>query len=125
MVLRQKRFEVEPCDGDTFSVYDPLLPTLETIIFICIAFLQWRYKDHTVTGHIDLLSLESLLLASYSSWVDSEKMVSELIWKQFAHRDSNLQLKNQVAMLTGSLNGMSPLSLRGLQLCLLDRLLAC
>jgi hypothetical protein len=124
MVLRQKCFQVEPFDGDTFAVYDSLLPTLETIIFICIAFLQWRYEDHTVTGRIDLLSLESLLLASYSSWVDSERMISELIWKQFAHRDPNLQLKNQIAILTGSLNGMSPLSLRGLELCLLDQLLA-
>ncbi|OOQ86551.1 hypothetical protein PEBR_20798 [Penicillium brasilianum] len=123
MTLKHKRLEMELSDGDTFSVHDPLFPTLETIIFICIAFLQERHEGHMIIGRIDLLSLESLLFASYSSWVDSERMLSELVWNQFAHRDQNLQLKNQIATITGSLSGMNPLALRGLELCLLNRLL--
>jgi hypothetical protein len=123
MILRQKRLGVELCDGDALSVDDPLLPTLEIIIFICVAFLQGRYEDHMILGRIDLLSLESLLFASYSSWVDSEKMLSELVWNQFAHREQNLQLKNQIATITGSLSGINPLALRGLELCLLNRLI--
>jgi hypothetical protein len=73
-----------------------------------------------IIGRIDLLSLESLLFASYSSWIDSEKMLSELVWNQFAQQ--NLQLKNQIATITGSLSGINPLALRGLELCLLNRL---
>jgi hypothetical protein len=120
MKLRQKRLGVELCDEDTLSVDDPLLPTLEIIIFICVAVLQGRYEDHMIIGRIDLLSLESLLFASYSSWIDSEKMLSELVWNQFAQQ--NLQLKNQIATITGSLSGINPLALRGLELCLLNRL---
>jgi hypothetical protein len=124
--LRQQRLEKEPSDGCASSERDPSLSTLSTIIFICVAFLQGKneaYQDHMTIERIDLQSLDSLLMDSHSIWVDSERMLSELVWNQFAHTEQNLQLKNQIGTITGSLIGISPLALRGLELCLLDQLI--
>lgn len=124
--LRQQRLEKDPSDRYISSERDPSLSTLPTILFICVAIVQGRhetYQDHMMTERIDLHSLDSLLLDSHSIWVDSERMLSELVWDQFAHTEQNLHLKSQIGTITESLSGISPLALRGLELCLLDQLI--
>lgn len=60
-------------------------------------------------GQIDLRSLESLLLDSRNMWVNSEE-ISDLVWNQFAHREQNLYLKNQITELAVSLRGLTCMS---------------
>jgi hypothetical protein len=122
-LLRQKCSEKKPHDRDIYSEHGPEMSVFATIIFICVGITQWRHEDNINTWRIDLPSLESLLFTSYEIWVDSEEKLSELIWDQFAHRKENLLLKNQIVTLTGSLRGINPLALHGLELCLLDRLI--
>lgn len=122
-LLRQTRSEKKPHDGDTYSEHGSAMSVFAAIIFICVGITQWRHEDDIKTWHIDLPSLESLLFTSYDIWVDSEEKLSELIWDQFAHRKENLQLKIQIGTLTGSLRGINPLALHGLELCLLDKLI--
>lgn len=122
-LLRQTCSEKKPYDGNTYSEHDPAMSVFVTIIFICVGITQWRHEDDINTWHMDLSSLESLLFTSYDIWVDSEEKLSELIWDQFAHRKENLQLKTQIVTLTGSLRGINPLALHGLELCLLDKLI--
>lgn len=125
-ILRLQRLEKKHWEEDATLEHDPDPFTLPSILFICVSLIEERHlthQSHTETYCIDLRSLDTFLLESYSFWFNSEKGLSDLVWNGFADREENLQRKNQIKTIVAALNGISPLAQRGLELCLLEILM--
>lgn len=125
-LLRQNRLDQRPVDESTFWKHGEGTGTLPSVLYICVAIVKGRHEKHQnhVTAELTCLkSLECLLLDSHCTWVNSEESLSDLVWNQFAQREQNIQLTNQIGSIIASLSGIAPPTLRGLELCLLEYLL--